>query len=319
MGKDVSFKFIWDYIKKFNRIIIHRHTRPDFDAIGSQFGLKLALKKEFPDKEIYAVGDLNLEMYHAKMDIIPDNYYEDALVIVTDVAVTKLVSDKRYSLAKNVIVIDHHENECDFRIDYQVIRPKYSSASMLVSDILLENNVTLDSEIASFLYLGVVTDTGRFLYLDSLSASSTFKIASYLTSYEPDISLLYDLLYTETLEYRRKKDTFRDFKVRNGVGYRINTPEIVRDSGLDIGSINRGMINLMSGLQEVPIWISFTYDPNDNIVLGEIRSRGIVVVDVARSYGGGGHNYACGFSLKDFSKVDEIIDKLGELVKENVK
>ena len=51
-------KAIFEEIKKYDRIIIHRHSNPDGDAMGSQIGLKNILKDNFPKKEIYVVGDL---------------------------------------------------------------------------------------------------------------------------------------------------------------------------------------------------------------------------------------------------------------------
>ena len=47
---------IFKQIKKYNKIIIHRHQRPDPDAIGSQVGLGEILKASFPYKQIYLVG-----------------------------------------------------------------------------------------------------------------------------------------------------------------------------------------------------------------------------------------------------------------------
>ena len=60
------------------------------------------------------------------------------------------------------------------------------------------------------------------------------------------------------------------------------------------------MVNLMAGINEIPIWVSFTVDSENNKILTEIRSRGITVVDIATKYGGGGHNNACGASLNSF-------------------
>ena len=51
------FEAVIGEIKKYGRIIIHRHTNPDGDAIGSQVGLKHIIKENFPEKEVYAVGD----------------------------------------------------------------------------------------------------------------------------------------------------------------------------------------------------------------------------------------------------------------------
>ena len=51
------FEQVLDAVRAHDRIIIHRHFRPDGDAIGSQTGLKYLIKANFPDKEVYSVGD----------------------------------------------------------------------------------------------------------------------------------------------------------------------------------------------------------------------------------------------------------------------
>ena len=85
-------------IQSFDRIIIHRHTNPDGDAIGSQVGLKHILKANFPGKEIYCVGDEAKHysfMDDSVMDSIPDVLYADALAIVLDTSARHLISDNR--------------------------------------------------------------------------------------------------------------------------------------------------------------------------------------------------------------------------------
>ena len=72
----------------------------------------------------------------------------------------------------------------------------------------------------------------------------------------------------------------------------------------------------MAGIEEVPIWVSFTEDKENNVILAEIRSRNIIVVDIAKKYGGGGHNFACGASLKNWDEVDLMLNDLDERGKE---
>ncbi|MHC3837480.1 DHH family phosphoesterase, partial [Streptococcus thermophilus] len=83
------FQAILEKIKSYDTIIIHRHQRPDPDAIGSQIGLKEILKANFSDKKILATGINEPTLsWIAEMDEVPDNDYEGALVIVTDTANT---------------------------------------------------------------------------------------------------------------------------------------------------------------------------------------------------------------------------------------
>ena len=78
------YKEALQLIEQYDTIIIHRHTNPDGDAIGSQVGLKHLIATNYPDKKVYAVGD------HAKrysfmkdsvMDEIPDETYANALAM----------------------------------------------------------------------------------------------------------------------------------------------------------------------------------------------------------------------------------------------
>lgn len=98
-------------IKMYDKIIIHRHIRPDPDAYGSQGGLAEIIKASFPQKEVYTVGQEDETLvYLRKMDKISDEVYEGALVIVCDTANTERISDQRYTKGDLLIKIDHHPN-----------------------------------------------------------------------------------------------------------------------------------------------------------------------------------------------------------------
>ena len=79
---------LFEKIKQYETIIIHRHQRPDGDALGSQVGLATCLRDSFKDKHIYMVGDSSSKYsFFGEMDEIDDSIYKDALVIICDVAV----------------------------------------------------------------------------------------------------------------------------------------------------------------------------------------------------------------------------------------
>ena len=105
------FEQVLQEIRNFDRIIIHRHSRPDGDALGSQIGLKHIIKDTFPQKTVYVVGDASRRygfMEDSVMDEIGDEVYQGALAIILDTSAKALICDDRYTLAAATARIDHH-------------------------------------------------------------------------------------------------------------------------------------------------------------------------------------------------------------------
>ncbi len=114
-------------IREAKTIIIHRHARPDGDALGSQIGLKEAIKNTFPRKEVYAVGDTTSKYdFIGEMDEVSDEKYQDAVVFVLDSSEQSLISDERYKKGKTLIKIDHHIAKESFG-DIELVDSSYES------------------------------------------------------------------------------------------------------------------------------------------------------------------------------------------------
>mgnify|MGYP003294146753 CR=1 FL=1 len=122
---------IFEQIKKYSKIIIHRHSRPDGDALGSQIGLKEAIKATFPKKEVYIVGDMNKRYeFMGKMDIINDDVYKGALVFILDCSEKSLISDEiifldNYLCNKNYLISHSKIYRDEYNPHYLVIHKKY--------------------------------------------------------------------------------------------------------------------------------------------------------------------------------------------------
>jgi phosphoesterase RecJ-like protein len=68
------------------------------------------------------------------------------------------------------------------------------------------------------------------------------------------------------------------------------------------------MVSVMAGIEGILIWANFTEDPESWKVIGEFRSRGFSIVDIAKKYGGGGHDQACGATLDDFDVAKKVLE-----------
>lgn len=306
------YKEIINLIEKYDTIIIHRHKNPDGDALGSQLGLKRLIELNYPNKSVYAVGDENTFVFLGKMDIIEDAVYNNALVIILDVSVARLISDDRYKLADHAIVIDHHLNPADVG-DTVHINSDFIAVCEIVCDIAIKNNFKLDKLGATPLLTGLVTDSGRFLYPHT--SANSFRMAGYLIDHGADIQGVYDKLYTVKLNYTKLKGYFlNNFKTtRNNVAYMKNDITIKDKYEVSTFTVSRAMVNQMGGMEGINIWANFTMD-EENIVQVELRSKKISIVHIARKYGGGGHALACGCTLKSFEEADLLLNDLDDLL-----
>lgn len=311
----MTFNDLLKSINENDSIIILRHSRPDLDALGSQLGLKKVLEYNYPNKKIYAVGDYT-EKYRfiGDMDNVSDEIFEKSLVIVVDVAVTYMICDERYKLAKEVWVIDHHNNPCDLTDKY-LIDPTRVAAAEYIASLLMDANIKIPASAATCLYGGIITDGGRFMYGNDLAR--TLNVSAELIKLGADFKYIYNNIYVESLESKKMNSYFANqFQVKEGVAWLKNDASIFDKFPVEFNDISRGALSVMSGIKEIEIWLNFTYDKTKGKVIGEFRSRKYPIVELAIKYGGGGHENACGATLDDFSVADKFIDECIKYLKE---
>jgi phosphoesterase RecJ-like protein len=310
------FEAIFDKIKSYGTVIIHRHKNPDGDAIGSQVGLKNIIKENFPEKEVLAVGDEAGRysfMLDEPLDEIEDGKYENALAIVLDTSASALISDERYKTAKESIRLDHHIF-CEKICDLELTDTSYESCCGLITDFALKCNLKINSVASQALYTGLVTDSGRFRY-DSTS-SNTFRLASELMKSDIDTGEIYKNLYSDDFEKLKLRASFI-LKIKlteKNVAYIYTTKEELTSYNCDLFTVSRGMVGVMADIKGVDIWVNFT--ESENGVLCEIRSGKYNINPIARKYGGGGHAKASGATLKDKSEAILMLKDLDSLIEE---
>ena len=313
------FTQLFEKIKEYDTIIIHRHNNPDGDALGSQIGLKNIIKENFPEKTVYVVGDMTARfafMEDSEMDTVDDSVYENALAIVLDTSASALISDDRYKTAKETARMDHHIF-CEKICNVEVTDTSYESCCGLVTEFAVATGLKLNSLAAKSLYTGMVTDSGRFRY-DS-TTSKTFRLASRLLEEKFDTGEVYAGLYADDFEHVRLRAQFI-LKIRFtecNVGYIYTENEEAKSYGVSTFTISRGMVGTMGDLRGVDIWVNFT--ETDDGVLAELRSSKYNINPIAVKYGGGGHQKASGATLKNREEAMSMLEDLNEIIRSNAK
>lgn len=310
------FEAILQEIKNFDTIIIHRHSSPDGDAIGSQVGLKHIITTNFPGKTVYMVGDPAGRYSFVEdsvMDNIDNSVYENALAIVLDTSAKKLISDERYTTAQRTARMDHHifvETICDV----EVTDTSFESCCGLVTAFAKECSLKLTPVATKALYTGMVTDSGRFRY-DS-TTSQTHQMAAFLMEQEFSTNDIYRNLYSDDFAKIQLKAKFilKIQLTEKNVAYIYTTKEEMAALGADTFSISRGMVGTMADIKGVDIWVNFT--ETEAGVLCELRSSKYNINPIAVKYGGGGHAKASGATVASREIAMEMLADLENLIGE---
>ncbi|MBQ2953356.1 MAG: bifunctional oligoribonuclease/PAP phosphatase NrnA [Clostridia bacterium] len=308
------FEKVLERIKANDTIIIHRHSSPDGDALGSQIGLKHIILENFPGKRVLMVGDeagRYAFMSDSVMDEVPDEAYEEALAIVLDCSARKLISDDRYTRAKETARIDHHIF-CEKICDTEVQDTSFESCCGMITAFAQESGLKLNVTAATALYTGMITDSGRFRY--DATSSRTHRLAAFLLEQPIDTNEIYRCLYATDYAQMKLRAHFV-LKIRfteMNVAYIYTTKDELAELEADLFGVSRGMVSTMSDIRGVDIWANFT--ETDRGVLCELRSSRYNINPIAVKYGGGGHAKASGATLRDRDEAMAMLRDLDALM-----
>ncbi len=307
-------KKIYDCIKKHDVIVIARHIGPDPDALGSAIGLRELIKSTFPKKEVYTIGASPVKFkFMGEVNKVNENKFKDALLIVCDTPDLKRIDGvDDINQFKEVIKIDHHPEIDDFgKIKW--IDDSKSSVCQMIIEFAYASKLKMTKYAAERLFMGVVSDTNRFLF--AYTTNDTLKIVSRLIDdTKINFTALYDDLYRRPLsEIRLQGYMFENLKVsENGLGHIIITDDIIKKYKVDSAS-SGNLVNNFNNIDEVLVWVTFTYDVKLNLIRVNARSRGPIINKVLEKYNGGGHKLAAGAKIRDEKQIKEILDALEKL------
>lgn len=309
MKSNNSIKDIGLAVENASSINIISHKSPDGDNMGSTLGFYLSLKEKYKNKTINII----------KPDDIPSKYkfieetkfYDDdmsecdVLLVIDCADERRLLNEDNLKFAKKIINIDHHKSNKYFG-DINYVLEEYSSSAEIVYDIIKELELPMNKEIATMLYIGIDTDTGRFMY--SSTTDETMQKVSKLMSYGIDINEINIKLYRSMSKnifdlYKlaiNKINFYKDFAyliLENDDFLKTNTS---RDDTDDILAFLQGLedydmiaiIKEVKDIYKVSLRSKYKYD----------------VGSIGEDFDGGGHKYAAGLTYK--GSLDELVKRL---------
>lgn len=316
-GGNVVKRQIIDKIKQYDTIILHRHVRPDPDAYGSQIGLAELIRANYPEKEVYTVGEHDPSLsFLAFPQHIEDTQFNNALIIVTDTANTERIDDERYKKGNFIIKIDHHPND-DAYGDLLWVDTNASSCSEMVYELYEEGreyaNWQMSDAAARLLFAGIVGDTGRFLFPSA--SPKTFETAGQLIQYNFDRNQVFDGMYEmERKLLNLQGYIYQHFEMDENGAASIKLPTSVLQQYDATPSETSLLVGSLGNVKNIRAWVMFIED-NDTIRV-RIRSKGPVINGLAKKYNGGGHPLASGATAYTWEEADQVIEDLKAICKE---
>jgi phosphoesterase RecJ-like protein len=301
---------IVDALRSAERVGLACHVKPDGDALGALLGASLGLAKL--GIETHPSWDGNPVKLPPPYDWLPG---ADLLVQVDEVPETTTfvgidcgAADRLGRLepvarrAACLINIDHHPGNDDFG-DLNAVVTTASSSAELVARLLVDLGAAIDTEIATCLYVGIVTDTGRFQYTNS--SSETLRLAADLLDRgvrAPEIAQA--IFESQSFGYLKLVGRVLEraslFAAERFVYSWLSRADL-EDTGVGVAETD-GLIDAVRSTRAADVAAMFKEQPDGRWRVS-LRSKGPSVGAVARARGGGGHELAAGFTSDDVDKT----------------
>jgi len=301
-------------IQAYETVILFRHLRPDGDAVGATKGLCEILRLSYPEKKIY-VNNADYSDFVAFLgeedEPLSDEIYANALGIVIDTATTARISNPRYALCREIVKIDHHIETEPYGTCRWVEEHKSSACEMIVEFYYtFRDRLKINREAATYLYAGMVTDSGRFRFRSV--SGDTMRYAGLLLDLGVDVDRLYANLYMKdfhTLKfqayvYKKMKRT------ANGVACLYVSRAMQKKFGLTFEEACAS-VSYMDSIKGSLIWLAFI-EAKDGSIRVRLRSRFVTVNPIAEHYHGGGHDCASGATVYSKHEMRALIAEADE-------
>jgi phosphoesterase RecJ-like protein len=319
-----AYQPIIDSLSRLKRVLVTTHVRPDGDALGSSAALVLGLKEKGVDADVLLLSHLPRKysfiydeagVRHVDVEKgFPDGFSLDSydgLVVVDTGTWSQLpgLQDRVEKWARPKIVIDHHLTQQNWSTA-KLVDTSAGACAEIIAELLARWGVKLTSPMATALFVGIVADTGWFMF--SNTRPVTLRTAARLMEAGVDTDRVYQLLYQNERAERVKLQT----RALSGL-------ELLEDGRVAVMRVRKAdfaearahvndtenLINIPLQIRTVQVSVLLSEPPEGGPIRGSLRSKGgLYVAKVAEVFVGGGLARAAGVKFE--TSLDVAHDKL---------
>jgi bifunctional oligoribonuclease and PAP phosphatase NrnA len=304
-----------------DRFLLTAHEGPDGDALGSLLGLHKVLAqlgkdsvmfmaaKEFPLPVEYRFLPLE-EVFHE-----PPADMADRTVVFLDCGnIDRMPVEWLTAGGNDVINIDHHHDNTRFG-DLNLVEVGASCTAEIVYDLALLLGAKITPDISSALYVGLITDTGKFMYENT--NAHTHRVAAELIDAGVNVDDTYRRLYEHVpieklrLVSRALDGISSHCDGRLAISYITKADYEATGAGEEM---TEGLIDHLRSIEGVKVAAVIRDLGNRGRAARKVSLRSsagdVDVSAVARLNGGGGHKRAAGFSTDlEFEQLVEFLTR----------
>ena len=302
---------VLDELRSAQRFLLVTHENPDGDALGSLVAMQEVLGRMGKDSLMFMAADefpLPYEYRFFRLDglvsVEPDDLAERTIVFLDCGNIDRNPADVVKREKAHILNIDHHHDNTRFgTVNYVV--PEASCTAEIVWDLMRELGVAPTISIAEALYVGLVTDTGRFMYENT--GTRAHVMAAELIDAGVDVHEIYRRLY-EGIPYGKLELLARALaNVERYDGGRLTLTHLSADDYRDTGAeenYSEGVVDHLRSVEgtAVAALVRDLLGQGDQVrrkVSLRATDGRVDVSRIARAKGGGGHRQAAGFSTDE--------------------
>ena len=315
---NVTLQEIAKKLKTAKKVALFTHMRPDGDAYGSLFALACALDKLGIDCTLCNESDppSNLTFLPGLDRVLKKPVGDETLYLCLDCADAARLG----ALAEPFLAFGRKQE--NINVDHHVSNTRYAKSNyvrccsancMNVFHLIEELGVELDKQIATYLMVGLLTDSGNFSHDDV--TEETLAIGAKLVGAGADICALQYQLFKKQSKARAALYAKTMSKLRYAHEDRFAYIVIERATMEEVGADNgmtEGFVDFPLNIDGVEIAASLL-EMSKNVYKISLRSKKYADVNkLAAVYGGGGHVRAAGFMM--YGEKEEVLDKLSYTV-----
>ncbi len=318
------------FLSRASGIVITTHSNPDGDAIGSSLALyhyfkeagkkvSLIVPNKYPEFISWLPGNGEIIVFEDDRERSKSVFSEADIIFCLDYNAIHRSGSLKDSIAASAafrIMIDHHPEPEIEEFDYVISTTETSSTAELIYDFIVEStgNQFINKDIATCLYVGIMTDTGSFSF--ACNRPATFYVTAKLLETGIDGEWIHRMVYDTFSENRlrllgyslsEKLVVHREF----ATAYIALSKEELKKFKYQVGD-TEGIVNYALSIKGVKMAVLLT-ERNSKIRLS-FRSKGnFSVNEIARKhFQGGGHRNAAGGD--SYETLDNTIKKLEALL-----